>query len=249
MAEAISEADGLVLQAAVERGLITPAIAEQLKAKASIEQPVAALLVSEGYLTQHLVSTLIAGNVPPGLIEQPTALGGYKILTQIGQGGMGTVFKAVQTSLGREVALKVIGPPHTGDKAFCERFLREARIAAQINHPNVITVFDAGQDRGYLYMALELVGGGDAGKAATADGGRMEEARALRLTSDCCHGLIALDHAGLIHRDIKPANVFLLRGPTGERAKLADLGLARSPLGPLRMKTLAGLMSRWISPA
>ena len=235
MAEAISEADGLVLQAAVERGLITPAIAEQLKAKASVEQPVAALLVSEGYLTQHLVSTLIAGNVPPGLIEQPTALGGYKILTQIGQGGMGTVFKAVQTSLGREVALKVIGPPHTADKAFCERFLREARVAAQINHPNVITVFDAGQDRGYLYMALELVGGGDAGKAATADGGRMEEARALRLASDCCHGLIALDHAGLIHRDIKPANVFLLRGPTGERAKLADLGLARSLSGEDKM--------------
>lgn len=225
-----ADQDEAVLAAAVERGLIPPAVADTLRAQATPEAPLSTLLVREGYLTRHLIETLKAqpGGAPA---EQPTALGGYRIVDRLGQGGMGTVYKAVQVSLGREVALKVIGPPHTGDKAFCERFLREARVAAQINHPNVITVYDAGQERGWLYMALELVGGGDAGHAVTADGGRMDEARALRIAIDCCHGLIALDHAHLIHRDIKPANVFLTALPTGERAKLADLGLARSRHG------------------
>ncbi len=156
----------------------------------------------------------------------PPVLGGYRIGEMLGRGGMASVHRAEQMSLGRAVALKVIGPPHTEDAAFCERFLREARLAAGVNHPNIITVYDAGQDRGFLYMALELVGG-DAAKATTADGGRLDERRALHVAIDCCHGLLALDHAGLIHRDIKPANVFLTQGPGGERAKLADLGLAR----------------------
>lgn len=163
--------------------------------------------------------TAPAGRLPP-------VLGGYRIGELLGRGGMASVHRAEQMSLGRAVALKVIGPPHTEDTAFCERFLREARLAAGVNHPNIITVYDAGQDRGFLYMALELVGG-DAAKATTADGGRLDERRALRVAIDCCHGLLALDHAGLIHRDIKPANVFLTQGPGGERAKLADLGLAR----------------------
>lgn len=156
----------------------------------------------------------------------PPVLGGYRLGELLGRGGMATVHRAEQMSLGRAVALKVIGPPHTEDAAFCERFLREARLAAGVNHPNIITVYDAGQDRGFLYMALELVGG-DAAKATTADDGRLDERRALHVAIDCCHGLLALDHAGLIHRDIKPANVFLTQGPGGERAKLADLGLAR----------------------
>ncbi len=156
----------------------------------------------------------------------PPILGGYRLGELLGRGGMASVHRAEQMSLGRAVALKVIGPPHTHDQTFCERFLREARLAAGVNHPNIITVYDAGQDRGFLYMALELVGG-DAAKATTADGGRLDERRALRVAIDCCHGLIALAHAGLIHRDIKPANIFLTQGPGGERAKLADLGLAR----------------------
>ena len=224
------EHDAQILQAAVARGLISDTVAVAIGGRATIDQPVETLLVSDGYLSQVQVTTML-GDMAAARVEPPTMLGNYRIIDKLGQGGMATVYKAEQLSLNRVVALKIIGPPHTQNADFCDRFLREARLVAAINHPNVITCFDAGQDKGFLYMALELVTGGDAGKAVTADGGRLEEKRALAIASDCCQGLIALDAGGLIHRDVKPGNIFLCPTPTGERAKLADLGLARAANG------------------
>jgi len=235
------EHDAQVLQAAVERGLISNATAVAIGGRATIDQPVETLLVSEGYLSSVQVTTMLA-DMAAARTEPPAMLGNYRIIDKLGQGGMATVYKAEQVSLGRMVALKIIGPPHTQHADFCDRFLREARLVATINHPNVITCFDAGQDKGFLYMALELVTGGDAGKAVTADGGRLEEKRALAIASDCCHGLIALDASGLIHRDVKPGNIFLCPTPTGERAKLADLGLARAANGDDQMTATGASM-------
>lgn len=236
-----SEHDAQILLAAVERGLITDRVAVEVGARATSERPVETLLVSEGHLSPPQVTTLL-GQLAAARVKPPAVLGNYRIIDQLGQGGMATVYKAEQLSLGRTVALKIIGPPHTQDAGFCERFLREARLVAAVNHPNVITCFDAGQDQGFLYMALELVTGGDAGKAVTADGGRLEEKRALTIASDCCQGLIALEAGGLIHRDIKPANIFLCPTPTGERAKLADLGLARASNGDDQMTATGASM-------
>jgi hypothetical protein len=210
------------LQAAVQRGLISSDIADDIARRADEKNTVVNLLVQEGYLTQHLVNTIAAQLDQK---DEPTSIAKFKILSKLGQGGMGTVYRAMQLSMQRQVALKVIAPQYAVDKAFCERFIREARMAGQLNHQNVITCYDVGQDKGYLYMALELVIGGDAAQAAIREGGRMNQQRAFEVIADCANGLTALKRSGLIHRDIKPANIFITEDGI---AKLADLGLARS---------------------
>jgi hypothetical protein len=114
---------------------------------------------------------------------------GYKIIDQLGEGAMGTVYKAVQISLQRQVALKVIPQVEGGDRTRVERFLREARAAARINHPNVVACYDVGEAGQRLYMAMELVTGGDAETLARANGGALDEGRALEIARDCAAGI------------------------------------------------------------
>ena len=158
----------------------------------------------------------------------PTNIGNYRILAKLGGGGMATVFRALQLGLKREVALKVIIPQLASDPKFCERFLRESQAGALINHPNVITCFDAGQADGQLYLAMELVTGGDLEQLAVKRGGSVEESLALTLLRDAAAGLEAVEGAGLVHRDIKPANIFVSDKGV---AKLADLGLVHFSQG------------------
>ena len=153
---------------------------------------------------------------------------GYRVLGELGRGGMSTVYRAIQLSMEREVALKVLdhhGPP---DQTYIERFLREARAVGRINHPHVVTCFDVGVFQGKLFMALELMTGGDAWALVARRGGRLGETEALTVVRDATAGLCAVHAAGLIHRDIKPANIFV--GSDG-RAKLGDLGLVRDVEG------------------
>ncbi len=153
-----------------------------------------------------------------------TSVGMYRITGQLGKGGMAVVYRAVHAALGREVALKVVSPQFAEDPTFRSRFLREAQVAARINHPNVVTCFDAGEGDGRLFMALELVTGGDLLDLLDRRGGRLDEVLALGLMRDALAGLEAVEAAGLVHRDIKPANIFIT---DGGQAKVADLGLAR----------------------
>jgi serine/threonine protein kinase len=152
----------------------------------------------------------------------PSNIGAYKILSQLGQGGMATVYLAVQPALNRQVALKVISNAFSDDATFKDRFLREARAGAMVNHPNVVTCYDAGEYHGQLYMAMELVTGGDLINLISTHGGRLDETLALNVVKDAAAGLAAIEAAGLVHRDIKPANIFLSEHG---KAKLADLGL------------------------
>ena len=228
-----------VLDRAVDKGLISPEIAKDIGGRSSSGAEAADLLVTEGFLTRHLVATVLSTHTPAtniSSIQQPVEISGFVITGVLGQGGMGTVYRATQRSLGRQVALKVISPESAADPEFAERFLREARSAGSISHPNVITCFDAGIDQGQPYMALELVTGGDAAQWARKTGGRLGERETLRIGIDCARGLIAIRRAGLIHRDIKPSNIFITEDGI---AKLADLGLARSSAGDDRM-TMTG---------
>jgi serine/threonine-protein kinase len=152
----------------------------------------------------------------------PVSIGAYRIIARLGGGGMATVYRALQTGLQREVALKVVAAQYAADPRFCERFLREARAGAMINHANVITCYDAGKVDGQLYMAMELVSGGDLEQLLHKRGGVLEETLALTLIQDAAAGLEAIEGAGLVHRDIKPANIFVTDQGV---AKLADLGL------------------------
>ena len=160
--------------------------------------------------------------------DTPPTIPGYRVISKLGQGGMATVWKAEQLALGRPVALKVVSANLVGDQRARERFLREAKLSARVVHPNVITCHDAGDAGGQLFMALELVTGGDLRQLLTQEGGRLDAWRAVRLIHDCLQGLTAIEDANLIHRDLKPGNIFLDgRG----LPKLADLGLARPTSG------------------
>ena len=154
---------------------------------------------------------------------------GYKILRQLGRGGMATVYLAVQESVQREVALKVMSPALLADPDFSERFLREARIAAKLHHRHVVGIHDVARSGDYNYIAMEYLGGGP---VLPHDGSARSLAFALRVTREIA---LALDYAhakGFVHRDVKPDNI-LLRDDGS--AALTDFGIARAADSATRM--------------
>ncbi len=222
--------DSIFLKTAVAKGLVEVEMATALYREAhAAQRPVAELLIERQILTAYQV-TGITKDVDKA--NGPKIIAGFQIIDKLGQGGMGAVYRATQLSIGRQVALKIMAPEVAKNKIFVERFLREARAMGAINHPHVITCFDVGNDGKILYMALELMTGGDADQLARSFGGILPAARACAIVRDCAAGLEAIHAVGLIHRDIKPANIFL--GESGA-AKLADLGLARQDDGQDQM--------------
>jgi hypothetical protein len=156
-------------------------------------------------------------------------IGGFEIIGVIGGGGMGTVYRARQASLGRDVALKVLRPLMAQDGRLLERFEREARAAARVSHPGVVQVLQAGVDAGWPFLALQLVEGKSLQEMLAA-GGRVDVERALTITRDVARALEAVHAAGIVHRDIKPGNV-LVEGDAPAARKhgrvfLTDFGLA-----------------------
>ena len=156
--------------------------------------------------------------------EHPTKLGGFEIIETVGQGGMGTVYKARQVSMDRPVALKILSRKLAGSKAFVQRFVREARAAAKLNHPNIVQGIDVGKSGGYYYFAMEFIDGRTAHDKLRAEGplGELEAVRICAQIAKALHH--AHERAGIIHRDVKPQNILLDEDGV---AKLADLGLAR----------------------
>lgn len=155
-----------------------------------------------------------------------TELAGYRIEALIGRGGMSTVYRAEDLTLGRKVALKLISPELAEDEGFRERFRAEWRLAASIDHPNVIPIHEAGESEGTLFIAMRYVEGTDL-KALLAEGGALEPKRALNLVSQVGAGLDAAHDRGLVHRDVKPSNVLISFDRDGEHAYLADFGLTK----------------------
>jgi hypothetical protein len=164
-----------------------------------------------------------------------TELAGYRLDALIGRGGMGVVYRARDLALDRDVALKLLAPHLADDVSFRERFLTESRVAASLEHPNVVPIHDAGEIDGQLYIAMRLVEGSDL-KAVLREG-PLEAARAVRLLEQVASALDAAHARGLVHRDVKPSNVLI-----DERGHvyLADFGLSRYlgdavlPLGPAK---------------
>ncbi|HUT35704.1 MAG TPA: protein kinase [Planctomycetota bacterium] len=151
------------------------------------------------------------------------SLGEFKIVELLGRGGMGAVYKARQTSLSRFVAIKVLPRSLARDAKFIERFGREARDAAAITHPNIIHVHAVGHDKGFYFIAMELVEGESLGDILRREG-RLAPDLALEIMKQVAAALAKAHAAGIVHRDIKPSNILLT--PDG-LAKLADFGLAK----------------------
>jgi serine/threonine-protein kinase len=156
-----------------------------------------------------------------------TIKGRYRIIQKLGEGGMGTVYLAEQVSIARKVALKLLQGAYARDQEFIERFRREARLAASLNHRNIITVYDFDQDDdGTLFIGMEYVDGRQLSDVIRSEGA-MDIGRAVRLGVQMATGLEAAHKTGVIHRDIKPDNIMVLGSPGMEEIKLMDFGIAR----------------------
>lgn len=153
------------------------------------------------------------------------SIGGFELLEKIGQGGMGAVYRAAQTKVGRYVALKLMRPKLAREQRYLERFLREARASARLNHPNIVQGIDAGMDKGYYYFAMEFVEG-DTLRRIIQREQALAEPEVVKIGLQITRALAEAHKVGMVHRDIKPENILMEHG-TG-LAKLADLGLVKS---------------------
>ena len=147
---------------------------------------------------------------------------GYQIQERIGRGGMGLVYRAEHINLRRRAAIKIIAPELAESSGFRERFNREARIAAALQHPNIVTVYDAGEEDGLLYLAMQYIEGSDLASVLRTQG-RLRPYRAIDVCRQVASALDAAHAMGLIHRDVKPANVLI----EGRTAFLTDFGLTK----------------------
>ena len=159
-------------------------------------------------------------------VSTKNRIGKYLVSRRIGSGGMGVVYEAVDTLLDRRVALKMLVPVKSASgsgSASADRLILEAKAAAKLNHPNVVTVHEIGEEQGAVYIAMELVTGGSV-QSKLDKTGPLPWQQAIRVIVEVCQGLQEAHAAGLIHRDIKPGNILLTETGT---AKLADFGLVK----------------------
>jgi len=172
---------------------------------------------------------------------EPTAIiAGYRIDAVVGRGGMGVVYRATQLALDRTVAVKLIATERSQDPVFRERFKLESRLAASIEHVNVIPVYEAGEDDGLLFIAMRLVEGTDLADTLER-AGALEPVRTTRLIGQLAGALDAAHAHDLVHRDVKPANVLLTRDQP-EHLYLTDFGVAKH-IGVGESMTVAG---QWV---
>ncbi|MCU0722734.1 MAG: serine/threonine protein kinase, partial [Planctomycetes bacterium] len=219
---------------AVEKGLLTE---EQLRAcrKAQEEaakggqaapaiEDVATDLGFMGLREVHAVHKAIERFLKDSRREAELKISGYDILEKIGEGGLGTVYKARQVSMGRIIALKVLHPQWVEDEEFRKRFLLEARIVGKLSHTNLIQVFDVGKERGYYFFSMEFVDGETVDTILEREGPLPME-RAIDITTQILRAIQYISRFNLVHRDIKPGNILMTS--TGI-AKLGDFGFVKS---------------------
>ncbi|HET7012534.1 MAG TPA: serine/threonine-protein kinase [Streptosporangiaceae bacterium] len=168
------------------------------------------------------------GGIPVG-----SRVGKYLIEEQIGRGGMAAVYRARDSELGRVVALKILAPALAADDGFRQRFVRESRVAASVDDPHIIPLYEAGQDGSVLFIAMRYVSGGDVRSLLFRQGSLTPE-QAAAIVSQVASALDAAHAAGLVHRDVKPANMLLDSAPgRSDHVYLSDFGLSKEAAGSI----------------
>src|SRR6202034_3258964 len=173
------------------------------------------------------------------MLEPGSKFGSYQILASIGAGGMGEVYRARDTRLGRSVAIKILPAPLSATSDELRRFELEARSASALNHPNIVTIYELGQEGSIHYIAMELVEGKTLRHLLS--GGALPIRKTIEIAAQIAEGLARAHEAGIAHRDLKPENLMVL--PDG-LVKILDFGLAKHALGdfePSRASTRAAL--------
>lgn len=163
---------------------------------------------------------------PQGADGSPPVFEGFQILRELGQGGMGRVYLALRKTDNTVVALKAVEPAVRGNKVQMERFLREAEILRQLDHPHIVAFREMGQSQGVLFFAMDYVPGVDAGRLVERDG-PLDIARAVRLACELLEALQYAHARQFVHRDVKPANLMVTTQDGREAVKVVDFGLAR----------------------
>ena len=166
-------------------------------------------------------------SVPDGTYLIDRTIGKYRIVREIGRGGMGVVYAGHQTELDRPVAVKVLAPHLAWEKTFVDRFLHEARMAAKLNHPHIVTIYDVGQQDNVYYLVMRLVEGKPL-KDIIAQEGAIPLARTVGILAQLAEALDFAHSHGVIHRDVKPGNILVERG---DQVTLTDFGVARAAEG------------------
>ena len=177
-----------------------------------------------GEIAQAAAADLIEGTSPQVLVGQQVAR--YRVVSHLGSGGMGDVYRATDPALGRDVALKLLAPRLRSDASFRYRLEKEARAASSLNHPNIVTIYEIGSTGRYEFVASELVDG-DTLRSVIARG-PVPLGELADIGGQIAAGLAAAHGAGIIHRDIKPENVMIRRDGL---VKVVDFGLAKSAVG------------------
>jgi len=212
----------------VELGYATPdrvnesiIIQQKIRELGVVPKKLGEIMIDKGYLTEAQVKDVFQRQ---GLEGGHTQITGYRFLGIIGKGAMGTVYKAIQISMEREVAIKVLSPHLAGNEQFVARFVKEARAVARLNHPNIIQGIDVGESNNINYFAMEYVDGMDL-EEIVKQKKALTEKEATEIIVKVAQ---ALEHAhknNLVHRDIKPRNILISKDDNA--VKLCDLGLAR----------------------
>ncbi len=219
-------------RAVLEAGLVMP---EMIKECAEIQKRqnemgliakgLKDLLVEKGYIADEVARKIARGEQAEEAKkkEKTVVIGGYEVISRLGKGQMGAVYKARQVSLDRIVALKVLPTRLAGDKRYMQRFMREAKAAGRLNHPNIVTAVDFGESDGLYYYAMDYVEGLNA-RDILEEEGKLGEDEALAITLQMARALQHAYENNIIHRDVKPENIMV---DSEGRARLCDLGLAR----------------------
>ncbi|MCY3018740.1 MAG: serine/threonine-protein kinase [Planctomycetota bacterium] len=244
-----SVSDEAFARAAQQAGVVTFDDLEAAKAvqaesaKKGVLVPLADVLVQQGVITaktRESIEKKLQAQQSGGIRQ----LGQYKLLKKLGEGGMGAVYLADDTHVGRQVAVKVLAKKHAGDAEFVTRFRREARAAGSLNHVNIVSAYVCGEDQGHHYLAMEYCDGEPLDKILKRDR-VLPWNRAIKVTLQVARGLKHAHEHAIVHRDIKPSNIMICRplrgagvppgagaGATdplaeGFVAKILDLGLSK----------------------
>ncbi len=208
----------------------------------ALRKEIESLLAHDAEEGGTLAKAVAEAGVGAGIMDEDLsgrAIGPYKVLGRLGAGGMGVVYKASDSRLGRDVALKVLPAEVVGDASRRQRFEKEARAVAALNHPNIVAVFDVGTEEGICYIVSELVDGEPLCKT------RFGLRKTLDIAVQIAGGLAAVHEAGIVHRDLKPDNILLTRDG---RVKIVDFGLAQVRAGQTGEEATPEMLSERTEP-
>jgi len=226
-------------QLAAENGLVTDVqvqecLAVQDAARRDEHEPdsIEAIMVAKGFMSQEEVRAIKTALDRMSRDEEkgePLRIGNYEIIGKIGDGGLGTVYKATQLSMSRGVALKVLHKKWLADEEFKKRFLLEARLAGRLSHQNLIQVYDVGRDRGVYFFSMEFVDGETVEDRIEREG-PLDTGTAMDFTIQVLRAIAYIRTFDIVHRDIKPGNMMVTRKGL---VKLGDFGFVKSKLDPM----------------